>query len=398
MTVKNTQHLLYISLTLLLLYVSPNSYATWFQGSAEQQIPTVNYNFDAIRASTIKQAITNASLKSGASITSESIVLDGLLQSSKSVLKIRENIRRVEIISESINNNLLTVIVKIDIDTTSSCQQDDYTKSILITQFQILNSLRAQNGELFDLGNQISKRFDNQLRNHEKISDSLLLQQAFSSSDQLITLDQQKTLKTAYYLGTEYSSQFIVFGYIQDVSLFEQVKDNILIDDVSLRRNFTFQLYLYDALQGHLLLNKRYHGEADWLFSQHQQIDTNNSVFWRSDFGRVVLNTVNSAVVDIIDSISCQSSFTQIINKSRNTVTINWGAKHGVKMSDEFYIVKKQSPQQDRGNIRPILIPNHDVTFQVKHINSHSSVLESNSLSAVHESQLFDLITPKSEY
>lgn len=383
-------------LYLLMLFIfSPLASATWFQGSAQQEVSGLNYDLDAIRTSTIKQAITNASLKSGVFISLESVVLDGLLQSSKSVFKNKGDIRRVEILSETINNDILTVMVKVDINTTSNCNQDHYSKSIVVAQFPLLSSLQAINGELFELGSQVSERFENQLADHDAISDVQLLSQAFTAMPLLKTVDQQKTLDTAYYLATKYHSQFIVFGYIQDISLFEQVKDNLLIDDVSLRRNFTFQLYLYDAFQSKILINKRYHSEADWVFGEHDKIDINNSVFWRSDYGRVVLNTINSAVIDINDNLTCQASLSQIVNKNQDEITINFGSKHGVKKADKFEIIRKKLIYGNQGNVYPMLIPDRNITLHAKHVNYNSTILTSDSAIVINASQLFDLVSPK---
>ncbi|MGL1958671.1 MAG: flagellar assembly protein FlgT [Colwellia sp.] len=390
-----TNKLIQYLLTLLFLLSSSASFATWYQGSAHQKISSSDYDLDALRTLTIKKAITNASLKSGAFIKLESIVLDGLLQSSKTVFKNKGDIRRVEILSETINNDILIVMVKVDIDTLHYCKKDDYGKSVVVMAFPLVKPLQAISGELFELGSQISKRFEHQLYAHESIAEIQLLDKAFSAMNYLKALDQQNTLETSYYLATKYSSQFILFGYIEDISLFEQVKDNLLIDDVNLRRNFTIKLYLYDAFQSKILISKRYHGEADWSFDLDDKIDINNSVFWRSDYGRVILNTINSATIDINDRLTCQQSLTPIVNKQKEEIIINLGAKHGVKVSDKFEIVRKKLIHSHQGSVLPMLIVDEDISLHVKYVNHNSSVLISDNPQIVHDSQLFDLVSPK---
>ncbi|MEI6895509.1 MAG: flagellar assembly protein T N-terminal domain-containing protein [Colwellia sp.] len=378
----------------LYLVLCPSAYATWYQGTAQQQIVGITYDLNAIRTSTIKQAITNATLKSGAYISLESIVLDGLLQSSKSVYKNKGDIRRVEILSETINDDILTVRVKVDINTSMFCSKDDYTKSIMLAQFPLLNTLQAVNGDLFDLGNQISSRLAEQLSKYDTVSDVQLLDKSFDSIKNLRRFDQQSAIERAYFLATKYRSQFIAFGFIQDISLFEQVEDNLLIDDITLRRNFTFQLFLYDALQGEILIDSRYHGEANWVFNEHEKIDTNNSMFWRSDYGRVVLNTLNSAVIDIDDSLNCQTTLSQIVNNQQDRVTINLGKKNGVKIADEFEVISRQLIHDNQNNAIPMLIRNKNITLHVKYVNSNSAVLMSND-PIINSNLLFDLVSPK---
>lgn len=383
---------------LLCLMFCSSSYATWYQGTAQQALPTINYDLNAIRTTTIKKAITNASFKSGALISIESVVLDGLLQSSKSVYKNKGSIRRVEILSETINDNILTITVNVNVNSTIGCHQDEYSKSIIVAQFPLFRSLQASNGELFDIGSQVSRRLETQLREQDAVSDVQLLNTTFASIENLQKIDQENALENSYYLATKHSGQFIIFGYIQDVSLFEQVTDNLLIDDVALRRNFTFQLFLYDAFQSKILINSRFHGEANWNYDTHEKIDTHNSVFWRSDYGRVVLNTINDAVIDINDKISCQASFTQIIHQQNNEFTINLGSKHGVAIDDEFTIIKRMLIHDNQNNPRPMLNPEKSTTLHVKRVSNNNAILVSDSNSFVGSNLLYDIVSPKGNY
>lgn len=380
---------------LILLCFSPLAIATWYQGTAQQELSGLNYDLDSIRTSTIKQAITNASLKSGVYVSSESIVLDGLLQSSKNVFKHKGDIRRVEILSETISGDRLTVIVNVDIKPMIHCKQDGYLKSVTIAQFPFVNSMPLIHSDLFNLGSQITRRLSSQLSQNESIAEPQRLDESFTSTSALKALDLQNIDKVSHHLATKYGNQFIVFGYIQDVGLFEQVKDNLLIDDVSLRRNFTIQLYLYDAWQNSLLINKRYHGEANWTFDNHEKLDTNNSVFWRSDYGRIVLNTLSNAVIDINDSITCQKSLIQIVHKNQNEAIINLGTKHGVKAGDEFSLIRRKLSQNHQEQTFPMLILEENSTLRVKHASYNHTVLISDDPSFINSSQINDLVTPK---
>ncbi|MGV2873617.1 hypothetical protein [Colwellia sp. E150_009] len=76
---------------IVFVLLSPQCFATWYQGSALQYVNTLN--FDEIRTQTIKDAIANAVMQSNSFIQVEDIVLDGLLQSSKTVLRSDGQIR-----------------------------------------------------------------------------------------------------------------------------------------------------------------------------------------------------------------------------------------------------------------------------------------------------------------
>jgi len=384
------------SLIVFLALFSNQSFATWYQGSAQQKIGILN--FETIRTETIKHAIANAAMQSNSYIQVEDIVLDGLLESSKTVLRSEGNIRRVKVLSESINNDILSIIVNVDIKPLFGCQSDPYAKSLLLTQFPLLKPNQAVQGAIFDIGIQASRRFEMQLNNQESVYVSSLLNKAFMPDGSLGTINTRYLKDVGSYLATEHDSQFILFGAIRDISLFEQVKDQLLIDDVLLRRNFTFQIYLYDAIKGKLLIQKSYHGEANWQYKENHMVDTNNSVFWRSDYGRTVLHTINSAVIDINDELSCQQSLPQIIHSDNGKLVINIGEEQGVKVGDQFELVKQQFMQGINGKAFPLSSVDTSQTLKVIQVNNQTAVLTSDWLSTLDGSLVQNLVRPKSSF
>lgn len=384
------------SLIVFLALFSNQSFATWYQGSAQQKIGILN--FETIRTETIKHAIANAAMQSNSYIQVEDIVLDGLLESSKTVLRSEGNIRRVKILSESINNDILSIIVNVDIKPLFGCQNDPYAKSLLLTQFPLLKPNQAVQGAIFDIGIQASRRFEMQLNNQESVYVSSLLNKAFMPDGSLGTINTRYLKDVGSYLATEHDSQFILFGAIRDISLFEQVKDQLLIDDVLLRRNFTFQIYLYDAIKGKLIIQKSYHGESNWQYKENHMVDTNNSVFWRSDYGRTVLHTINSAVIDINDELSCQQSLPQIIHSDNGKLVINIGEAQGVKIGDKFELVKQQFMQGLNGKAFPLSSVDTSKALKVIQVNNQTAVLTSDWLSTLDGSLIQNLVRPKSSF
>lgn len=148
-------------LCLLLVLLCPLAKATWYQGQASKIIG--KRDFEKVRTETIKMAIANAAMQGQSYLQAEDIVLDGLLQSSKTVLRSKGQIRRVEIVDEFIDQGVLSVIVRADVEPMLACEKDIYAKSLLNTQFTILNPVQAAVGALFDIGAQTTKRFEQQL-------------------------------------------------------------------------------------------------------------------------------------------------------------------------------------------------------------------------------------------
>lgn len=375
------------------MFLLLNAYcsATWYQGSAQQYIGTIN--FEKTRADTIKNAIANAVIKSNSFIQVEDIVLDGLLQSSKTIIRSDGQIRRVKILNETIDGDVLSIIVHVDIKPIESCRKDPYAKSLLITQFPLLKPNQASHGALFDFDSHVSKRFEAQLNSQPSVAVNSLLSKAFIPDN---ANDQTRYLENVgRYLATQHDSQFIVFGAIQDISLFEQVKNQVFTDDILLRRNFTLQLSLYDAISGNMLLKKSYHGEATWQYEKNHMVDINNSVFWRSDYGRSVLHTISNAVTDINEILSCQPSLPQVVYHSNDLMLINIGKTHGVKVGDEFEIVNQRLIQAANGKTLPLLLVDNLRSLKVVQVNNKSAILSSEWLSLIDRNQLLNFVRPK---
>lgn len=382
-----------VTATLFALFFSFKSMAIWYQGNA--QLPINGVNLNEVRGVAIKNAIADASYQHGSLIKAEDIVLDGLLQSSKTEIRSEGRIRRVEILSETVADDILTVYVKVDIEPLFDCSHDQYTRSVLITQLPVLKPSQASYGAIFDLGPQVSKRFEQQLIADQMIAKVQLINQVFMPVNHF----QEPTLRyisdTARYLANQYHSQFVMFGFIRDISLFEQTTKALITDDVAVRRNFTFQLYLFDAFNDKMLLRDSYHGEADWEFDDAYSVDTYNSLFWRSDYGRVVLNTVNAAVMDISNTLICQKTLAQIIAKSNQHIIINIGSEMGVAVGDKFELVKSLFVNGQNGEVFTMLTSEQQHEFIVSRVDSQTAVLISDNISLLDNSQLLDQVRPK---
>lgn len=378
---------------LLLLIFSFTCHGTWYQGQASQPISLKR--FDKVRTETIKKAVANAALQGQSLIQAEDIVLDGLLQSSKTVLRSEGQIRRVEILEEYINEGILTVIVRADIEPMHACERDIYAKNLLNTQFTVLNPVQASVGALFDMGAQTTKRFEQQLNAQPNVRVNSTINQAVFTHQRSGIMNEAELDKLGNHLALQHGSQFILFGFIRDLSLFEQVKDEVLYDDVQLRRNFTIQVYLYDAVRNSLVMQKSYHGEGNWLYPINHVVDTNNSEFWRNDFGRSVLHTINSAVTDINDVLACQQSYAHIVDNFDGKLVINIGEEQGVKVGDEFDLIKLMRLQGADGKTRILLTPEESTELSVQQVNKNSAVLSSEWQNFEPDSHLLNFVSPR---
>ncbi|MFT6908451.1 MAG: hypothetical protein ACJAS1_005153 [Oleiphilaceae bacterium] len=381
----------------LLIYPSFILAENWIQGVARMRI--ADAPIEDVREMTIKNAFADASFNAGVMVSSEEILLNGLLVNSKVIFRSQGMLRRGEVLSESIDNDILTVRVRADIMRyEQSCIDSKYLKKILITQFQLAKPKQASIGALYDFPNHVTKRFKQQLESYTNNPNLLLSNKSFTKLTSLNGIDKSEIIRKAAYLSRNLGYQFAVFGVIRDISTFNRVRKEILGEDVTMRRNFTVRLYVLDIYHKNIVYENSYHAEADWNFGINSIVDMNSSIFWQSDFGRVVLNTISSAIVDIDDVVGCAKTYGQIIHKAGDGFIINLGSKHGLKIGDKFSLNRVMNNTND-SNVTMMMIqaiPNSVV--EVLSIDNDTALVSSKSLNASIAANLFDLLSPVDFY
>ncbi|MCU7369402.1 hypothetical protein PEC18_00470 [Paucibacter sp. O1-1] len=100
------------------------------------------------------------------------------------------------------------------------------------------------------------------------------------------TVDLKAVQSISHSLNSQYQSQYLVFGYIRDIGLFNETTSSLLNKTTTPKRNFTIKVFMYDRISDSILVENEYHGEGDWSFDSFSRVDLANSLFWRSDYGR----------------------------------------------------------------------------------------------------------------
>ena len=369
--------------------------AQWVQG--ESTVALAGAELSDIRTSAIQNAIADAAFHSGSTISAQDIMVDGLLLSSKAEIRSQGRIQRVEIISETLKDDLLTVVVNVNITPLFNCTNNGLAHRILVTEFSLTSPQQAATGMLYSFGSHVSQRFTQQLNglyNGNSVSQipvSLINVNTWLTS----SLSDVDLTAMSTYLRNEYGQQFVVFGFVKDISLFEQVSQATSVfesDSTALRRNFTVQVYVLDTFKAKVIFNDSYHSEADWPFSQHDSIDSNNSLLWRSDFGRMVLNTIHAAITDIHGALQCETTYAQVIDISPDYIAIDLGKNSGLTAGDKFSLVKQRALPTLGLSRKAGLFSSNTLTLEVFEVADEVSLLKAERGSdSVH---LGDFVTP----
>lgn len=384
-----------LAITLMASLSPLGAYAEWVQGEAS--VDFSGTDLASVRATVIKNAIADASYKSGSVIAAEDVLINGLVLSSKAELTTAGRIQRVEILSETVKDNVLTVVVNVNLTPLFDCQPQRFQKRLLVTHFALLDPSQATTGGIYNLGTHITGRFAQQFEGTLEAPDVMQIPQALTHATMWAadTLSGQELQTKATYLRDTYGQQFALYGYIKDISLFEQVAQSDALfssDEVALRRNFTLQVFVLDTFRQRVVFDESYHSEADWPFDSHYTVDTSNSLFWRSDFGRMVLNTVNAAVSDVSAAITCEPTFARIVNVYNQQYVVDMGSTHGVTQNDSFQLYKQQSLPVLMAPTKSVILPVENGKLHISHLGDEVSVVTvSGAESAL---QLYDIVAP----
>ncbi|MFT6907315.1 MAG: hypothetical protein ACJAS1_003993 [Oleiphilaceae bacterium] len=314
-------------LLVLLLFCSALN-AQWFQSSGEAFI--VDADLDGAREKALKQAVKNALVFSGGTISSLQQVNNGVLVENKLILNSEGEIKALTIIDETEESDRITVTIKVDIETPkNACLGRKYPKSVAITRFKLNNPLQAVDGNLHAINQQVTKTLHNLLMLSPQ---SLNIRQLLDIPVKLgEKYNNYKIVDTLHALATQTDSQYIIYGEINDLSVEFDSKNSISYWLTNPPRHFYLTVYLYDALQGKLVATNQYRTEAPWQYGKHETADLQSNLFWHRDYGQAIISVLDDVNVDLEKQLQCQLPTAKIISVHNNSVQINLGARNGIK-------------------------------------------------------------------
>ncbi|WP_153914646.1 flagellar assembly protein T N-terminal domain-containing protein [Shewanella sp. TC10] len=382
---------------ILILFLPSIAHGQWYLGQAS--IPYDGDDYNDIRKLAIEQAIENASLQASSYINIENTVKDGILTSSKTHIISKQQISEIVILNESIAAGKLTVNLKINLLSSSNCIKDDYLKQLIIAQFPLLTPSQATPGDISSLPFHVASRFKNELSNQPNIFvEELIPQMVFKPTSSFDSVNLKSVQGISHGLNSQFQSQYLVFGYVRDIGLYNEKKSGLVTNTIYPKRNFTIKVFMYDRVSDSILLEEEYHGEGGWSFDSYSKVDMENSLFWRSEYGTTIVNTLFKVAQDINQTLSCEPTKALVINKDEQFVTINIGTLHGVKKGDRFQHIKLKNIPLHNTMLSTLMPPEEPILLEVVQVSNKVSLLkapEHEDLNGMnqHQVDLYDVVT-----
>lgn len=329
---------------LLCVFLSVAANAQLYQTQGQAVIE--NGNTEDARTKAIEDALNKALLVAGASVSSVQQVVNGLLMQDSISIRASGTVNAIELIDEIHQGNTIVVNIRADIyPQEKQCFAADFRKSVLLTRSNITNREQANIGGIYAIEKvamkSLAKTIDNRSQNID-VKSSVFQKTQFSRLKKNMQREDIKQLVMS--LSTNTDSHYVLFSEIDDISLNQESTNSLQFWQQSIfNRNFTISFYLYEGVNGELAFQQQYSDSAPWAFNKRESIDISSPVFWQSQYGQMMSSTLAKVSEDLDKNILCEQVRAKIVQTNGNTLTINLGSEHGIKIGDELSLLHKSS-------------------------------------------------------
>ncbi|EDQ00726.1 flagellar assembly protein T N-terminal domain-containing protein [Shewanella benthica] len=326
---------------LFLIALPSSADAAWVVVKGQANI--VDGNISKAREDAIEQALTYAALKNGANFTSSQRVRNGQLVQDSFSLTNQAQASRIELVNELIDDEKLTVMLRVDVMQSpgSQCDSQQLKAAILVPQFLIQDRAQLRYGNLGYFEKDLSQR----------LGDALEAQSLTSfvhiHANERLDVEQQLVDIRGYRLPSWLSeitdSQYVLLPEIIDISTDPAESQMLGLWHSDPIRQFRIRLSLYHGISGEQIWSDSYTTSSPWEFERQETVPSNHQRFWASAYGKSIDKVLANVVADIDSTLSCRPVLGQVVARQHDRVILNLGRRHGIRVGDKFQLILQQN-------------------------------------------------------
>ncbi len=311
-----------------MICISLPSFAIWFEASGQAVV--IKGDKPAARERATQEALKQALLFAGASVSSVQTMANGLLEQDNFEVRSSGEVQSIELIDEIYQGDIVTVSIRADIfPQTNQCSASDYKKSIVTAWFPIVKRQQASAGNLYGFGKTLANRLKLTSVTHAKYSIIDSVHPLYINSV------GQNAQSQAMQLARLTNSQFVLLAQIDEFGVEQQSGSRIKFwKEPKVDRNLTLDVSLYDGISGERVMQKVLAINTPWQFNLHKSINPDSQALWQSHFGLASQDLLETIQEQVDKTVSCLPAYGRIINITSEQLTINLGKMHGVKQGD----------------------------------------------------------------
>ncbi|WP_025821671.1 flagellar assembly protein T N-terminal domain-containing protein [Shewanella marina] len=374
---------------LLLGLLAPvfSAQATWVESQGQATI--IDGDKEQARQQAISQALSYTLLTNGVSFNGEQTVSSGKLTQNDISIQHQFSPQRIELIKESISNDVLHVQLKVKLTDSAheQCNTGTITNAILLPKASISHPEQLRHGQLTDLGKNISIQLGQLIDQHAKTSFSQVdANERYDLSKELIDV---RGYRLPSWLTDLTESQYLLNADIIDISTAKQESFLGLIDFDPMRQ-FAIKLTLYHGISGERIWSDSFRTEAEWEFDRAAHVNTNDQRFWQSQYGHAIKQVLLDGIQSMDQQLACRPVLGQIIGRQDNRILLNLGRDNQVKVGDEFQVLLQQNIPDRLNDLRP-LVEKIKATIKIDQVTQTTATAELKSRDAIKNVQINDI-------
>lgn len=340
-----------VCVTLLLMLSVTAVHAEWYEATGQSKIRHGDYKSAKNRA--LQDAIKQAMLFSGASVSSVQKISQGLLVDDHTQIQALGIVNQIEIVEERQSGNSFSITVRADIFAEDAqCYSSEFSKKIAVTQFPIQHWEDAKIGGLYKLEKEIPRKILQLL----KTGANGVYPVAWLDKKLNVNIDFEQQGRVRHELidavANNANTQFVMFGRITDLSFGSKTNDFKFWQDDQFERFFALEILVANALTHEVLYQNKFHTFADWSTPQNQQVNITSRKFWDDDYGIAIESLLADVRNDLFSTLSCQQLQSKIMDvKDGEQIQLNIGRGQGVNIGQEYRVSYRADVIDDRGNL-----------------------------------------------
>ncbi|MBT0584975.1 flagella assembly protein FlgT [Alteromonas oceanisediminis] len=332
-TLPYTNRLGLSALVCLFVSLSGQANAAWFQATGQAEI--VNGDKQYARQQATQEAIKQALLFAGASVTSVQQLTNGLLRDDRLEVRATGEVNEIELIDEIYHQDYVTVSIRADIfPQTAQCSAATYKKTVVTAHMPFTHRDQTKDGNLFALGGAAIDQLPNAFK---RLTSNTLITDVIPER---FNWDAAAVQAQVNQLATRTNAQFVLGITAEDVSVHRPEGSLAFWRNTAPKRAFVIRARLFDGMNTELIMDKTYSAMAAWTFSKFDHVDVRSSEFWQSPYGKAIIDTFDAMAVDIDEMLNCEQAVGRVLSVNNNQLQINLGEQHNVQVGDTLTLFK----------------------------------------------------------
>lgn len=378
-------------LIIVLYILSFNVKAEWFEVVGYGGI--VDGDTSSARQMAVKDAITQALIFSGATVSSVQTVADGVLEQDELKIKTHGQIQHVNLINEQQQGDQYSVTLHLDIiPQQAQCVESKFNKQITVTQSQLTQPEQARLGQIFDIPKASSQRLFNTLNERnmgvkmipyidKKLDVRAFFTQQFDYNANLIET-----------LSRNSNSQYVLLSQITDISQGRKMNNDYAFwQSDAYMRNFKVDFALYDSQTSDQVWSQHYNTQGVWPYEKTKIVNVNSEEFWRTDYGQKIQTIFNKVSQDLNTAISCLKTTGKILMVDSDRLVVNLGQSHGLEVGQVLSLLHRSDLTSANG----IQFAHHIQTIEqvvIEQVNAQNAIARNISTRPLSNIQINDIV------